>query len=447
MKSTLLSLFVLSLLLSCTPEPNRLKVACVGNSITRGAGMAHRKRNNYPMQLQYLLGEGYEVGNFGISGATLLRKGDRPYWETDGYEEALAFEADIVCIMLGTNDSKAQNRAFLNEFEADYQSLVDAFQQRDKKPQIYLLLPPPSFSADSTLIWNPVIEQDILPKIRATAAELDLPLVDLHTPFLTQLWMFPDSIHPSSLGGTVMAQAVYKAIKGDSVNFAALPVPGAEYRSGAGWTEGNGWWENHEEISSQLQWGPDRDILFIGNSITQGLGGPREIVTHRPGEKAFTEVFADYSWYGAGISGDRTQHVWWRVENGGYENAKPRFVVLTIGVNNFPDDSPEQISAGIDSTVAAIQRKMPEAKLLLQGPLPAGTEPDHPKRQKYEAVHQQLQNTAYPTGVYYVNAGPLFLTESGQLDSRFYAGDGIHLKTPGYEQWARFLLEQIQQIH
>jgi acyl-CoA thioesterase-1 len=70
-----------------------VRVACVGDSITQGAGT---KGRSYPSQLQKLLGDKWEVGNFGVSGRTLLRKGDFPYWNEKAYQNALAFKPDVV---------------------------------------------------------------------------------------------------------------------------------------------------------------------------------------------------------------------------------------------------------------------------------------------------------------------------------------------------------------
>ena len=80
MKRTLL--FLCLLLCTVTYAQNKVKVACVGNSVTYGAGIENREINAYPAQLQRMLGDGYEVMNFGKSGATLLNKGHRPYPRT-----------------------------------------------------------------------------------------------------------------------------------------------------------------------------------------------------------------------------------------------------------------------------------------------------------------------------------------------------------------------------
>ena len=86
-------------------EPFTVRVACIGDSITYGVGTDDRETESYPSRLQQLLGDGYEVGNFGKSGATLLRNGHRPYTEQPEFAEALSFVPDIAVIHLGVNDT------------------------------------------------------------------------------------------------------------------------------------------------------------------------------------------------------------------------------------------------------------------------------------------------------------------------------------------------------
>ena len=102
-KIVLSYLLVLCSLVAVAQTP--VRVACIGNSITYGAGIENRERDAYPVQLQRMLGEGYVVGNFGKSGATLLNKGHRPYIEQKEFQRALTFAGDVVVIQLFLNDT------------------------------------------------------------------------------------------------------------------------------------------------------------------------------------------------------------------------------------------------------------------------------------------------------------------------------------------------------
>jgi lysophospholipase L1-like esterase len=117
-----------------------VRVACIGDSITQGSGT---KGNPYPKQLQELLGDKWNVGNFGVSGRTLLRKGDHPYWNEKAYQSALAFKPDVVIIMLGTNDTKPQNWKHEEEFVTDYRDLVKSFLELESRPKVFICRPCP----------------------------------------------------------------------------------------------------------------------------------------------------------------------------------------------------------------------------------------------------------------------------------------------------------------
>ena len=79
MKTPILLSLVAMAVSACGSEPKR--VACVGDSITYGSGIKGRETKSYPAQLAGMLGEDYVVKNFGVSGATMLKKGDKPYWK------------------------------------------------------------------------------------------------------------------------------------------------------------------------------------------------------------------------------------------------------------------------------------------------------------------------------------------------------------------------------
>ena len=94
---------------SLAVEKEKIKVACIGNSITFGAGLSNQARDSYPAVLGQMLGSGYDVRNFGVSGTTVLSSGDSPYINTRVYKQVFDFQPDIIFIKFGTNDSKGGN--------------------------------------------------------------------------------------------------------------------------------------------------------------------------------------------------------------------------------------------------------------------------------------------------------------------------------------------------
>ena len=122
-----------------------IRVACVGDSITFGAGIKDRKNDNYPVVLGRSLGERFEVRNFGVSGATLLKDGDFSYWKTPAFKAATEFDPHVVVIKLGTNDTKPQNWKHADEYAADYEAMIDHFAALPAKPKIWLCSPAPVY--------------------------------------------------------------------------------------------------------------------------------------------------------------------------------------------------------------------------------------------------------------------------------------------------------------
>lgn len=192
----------------------KIRIACVGNSITYGARIENREDNSYPAQLASMLGGESDVRNFGRSGATLLRKGDLPYWDTNEYKNALTFNPNLVFIKLGTNDSKPQNRIYLDdEFTGDYKDLIVSFKKLPSTPQVVLLLPVPVFSSDTTGITSMVLTEKIIPMIRQVAYETGCEIINLYNPFLGLSELVPDNVHPNAEGAKLIARRLYEFVK------------------------------------------------------------------------------------------------------------------------------------------------------------------------------------------------------------------------------------------
>ena len=202
-KNTLILLSVIILtLFSCKSEP--VRVACVGDSITYGHGIKDRAHDTYPGVLGSMLGEKYDVRNFGVSGTTTMMGTDMPYMNEQAYKDALEFNPQIVTIKLGTNDSKPYNWN-------DLKTLIESFRALPSKPKIWLCLPVPAmghaWSINDSIIYNGVI-----PYIKEVAQEENLPVIDLNTPFQGQRQYFPDTIHPNEEGQRNIAEIIFENV-------------------------------------------------------------------------------------------------------------------------------------------------------------------------------------------------------------------------------------------
>ncbi len=190
-----------------------IRVACVGNSITYGAGIENREENNYPVQLGRLLGEKWETRNFGVNGATMLKKGDKPYWGLDAFKDALTYNPHVVIIKLGTNDTKPRNWRYSDEYVADYLEMIKRFENLPSEPKIWICLPAPAYAVRWG-IRESIITGELIPKIHEVAEKAGVPVIDLYSPLSGKEELFPDKIHPNAGGAGVMAQHICTTLTG-----------------------------------------------------------------------------------------------------------------------------------------------------------------------------------------------------------------------------------------
>jgi lysophospholipase L1-like esterase len=187
-----------------------IRVACVGDSITFGLGVEGRSTNHYPAVLGRLLGPRFETRNFGVSGATMLKQGDRPYWKRRELRAADAYAPHVVVLELGTNDAKPHNWRRGAHFEHDVRAMIEHFRALPPRPKLWLCLPPPVFDPS----FERVLSQEIRPRLRKVAAEAGVPLIDLYGLFRDAPELFPDRVHPNAAGARLIARAVRAALTG-----------------------------------------------------------------------------------------------------------------------------------------------------------------------------------------------------------------------------------------
>lgn len=223
-KRLVMPLLFLLMAIAATAQKPKIRVACVGNSVTYGYGMSAERRPTdcYPAQLQRLLGDNYEVGNFGHSGATLCFKGYRPYIQQEAYRKAKEFAGDIVVIHLGLNDTDPRVWPDLSDqFAHDYCSLIDTFRTVNPKARIIIAKMSPIFTGHArwesgTRDWHQAIQQEI----EKVAKQSGVELIDFYTPLKNRPDLFPDNLHPTADGATILAQTVYNRI----TDYAHTPV-------------------------------------------------------------------------------------------------------------------------------------------------------------------------------------------------------------------------------
>jgi acyl-CoA thioesterase-1 len=190
-----------------------IRIACIGDSITYGYSIKNRIKDSYPAQLGRMLGDEWQVRNFGVSGATLLKKGDLPYWNQQAFKDALSYNPNVVIIKLGTNDTKPQNWKYKDQFATDYADMIDRFAELPSKPRIWICKPVPAY-AERWGISERIIKNELIPSINRIARSKHVPVIDLYEPLSGKPELFPDQIHPNAEGAHAMAKEIYAVLRG-----------------------------------------------------------------------------------------------------------------------------------------------------------------------------------------------------------------------------------------
>jgi lysophospholipase L1-like esterase len=187
------------------PKITVVRVACLGDSIT--------EITEYPRDLQAMLASNYIIGNFGVSGSTVLLNTFRPYLFEIAYQKAETFLPNVAILMLGTNDARTDFNVSLGSFVGDYEKLISSVQTFETKPKIYLVLPPPIFN-NALNLSNDNLVTRIIPYIRQVANETDLTVIDVYSSLANHPEYFPDGVHPNNEGAQIIANVIYQAIVG-----------------------------------------------------------------------------------------------------------------------------------------------------------------------------------------------------------------------------------------
>jgi lysophospholipase L1-like esterase len=187
------------------------------------------------------------------------------------------------------------------------------------------------------------------------------------------------------------------------------------------------------------------DVLFVGDSITDAWRRDPP-----GGKKVWDAHFAPLRAANFGISGDRTQHVLWRLENGELSGIKPKAVVLMIGTNNTgferdgttPRNTPAETTAGVAAIVKLLRARQPQAKILLLAVFPRGEKPDHPQRRQVAEINAAIAKLDDGRSVRFLDIGQKFLAADGTLPKEIMP-DFLHPNEKGYELWAAAIKEPL----
>jgi len=201
----------------------------------------------------------------------------------------------------------------------------------------------------------------------------------------------------------------------------------------------DGWHlERYEMLNERVQAAPDARLVFVGDSITQGW--------EANGAEAWKQYYGERNAVNIGISGDRTEHVLWRLEHGNVEGLAPEVVVVMIGTNNTAaGHTSEQIAEGITAIVTDLRARLPDAKILLLGVFPRGETSLDRLRHVNIDVNEQLAGLHDGEHVWLLDIGPAFVEDDGTIDKAVMP-DLLHLSERGYRIWAEALEPSLRRL-
>jgi lysophospholipase L1-like esterase len=201
--------------------------------------------------------------------------------------------------------------------------------------------------------------------------------------------------------------------------------------------DGEGWWVDRHAKCVETTKAGGVDLAFLGDSITQGWEG----------QAAWEKHFAPLKAANFGFSGDRTEHVLWRLANGELVGLSPKAVVIMIGTNNIGHNAsnPQQTADGVKAIIATLREKVPSAKILLLGIFPRDEKPSGAMRTQVAEATRLFKDAADGEHVHFLDVGAKFLNEDGTI-SKEIMPDFLHLSSKGYDLWAAAIAPKLAEL-
>ncbi|HIG84944.1 MAG TPA: DUF4976 domain-containing protein [Verrucomicrobia bacterium] len=214
------------------------------------------------------------------------------------------------------------------------------------------------------------------------------------------------------------------------VNNATVPRPKLDQQ----------WWKNRHREKVNLANKGDYDLLFIGDSITHGW--------ENKGKAVFEKFYSHRKTLNLGFSGDRTEHVLWRLLNGELsEKLQPKLATIMIGTNNTGQvhQESDETASGIKAIVDLLQDRRPEMKILLLGVFPRSINPNDSQRIRNQEVNKKIKGLADSKNIHFLDISDKFLNKDGKLPKSIMP-DALHPNSKGYEIWANSIEDKICEI-
>lgn len=190
-----------------------------------------------------------------------------------------------------------------------------------------------------------------------------------------------------------------------------------------------GWWKQRHERFNEISQAGQAQLVFLGDSITQGWEGR--------GKEVWAQYYGDRQAANFGCSGDRTEHVLWRMAHGNFKGLQPKVVVIMIGTNNtgHKTSTPEQTADGIAAILKQLRTGHPETRILLMGVFPRSAQPGDAMRKQNVDINERIKAYADGKHIVFLDIADTFTEDDGSLPKTIMP-DLLHLNRDGYTRWA-----------
>jgi beta-glucosidase len=195
-----------------------------------------------------------------------------------------------------------------------------------------------------------------------------------------------------------------------------------------------GWMERHESMNTKARQGKI-DLIYIGDSIVQRY--------ESVGKTVWDHYYAPRNALNLGISGDRTQHVIWRLDNGNIEGINPNLAIVMIGQNNGGHNTASEIAEGVTEVVKIIRTKLPKTKILLLGIFQRREKPTPERAVLAEAnnIISKLANSS----ISYMDINSVYVQPDGTIPASLMP-DYEHPSELGFKRWAEAIEAKVAEL-
>jgi lysophospholipase L1-like esterase len=205
------------------------------------------------------------------------------------------------------------------------------------------------------------------------------------------------------------------------------------------WWSINWWLPRHLQKLAEVKSNKNTQVIFIGDSITHGW--------ENDGFNVWNKNYKKYDAIDLGFSGDRTENILWRLQNGEVDGINPKVAVLMFGTNNTGQrmEDPKTTALGIKRNIEELQQRLPNTKILLLAVFPRDEKPDGQMRQVNNVLNTIISDFADNKKIFYLDINKSFLDESGILPKDIMP-DFLHPNEQGYEIWAKAMAPTLNRL-